>query len=169
MVNIREFLKHMIVAIATVSVSMVVQAQEPPLAAGEILYKGTTKLEKCDEVIFSFVLNEKKDTVKHFKVELNGIYINRNGNLTKTSTVIKYFGTFGGTFITRECEAKNGGVDCTQSADGDKFKIIIKQGLGNDIVKGEFNFVYVVSRSPWQVENLGTAPIEFKRVQTKQE
>ena len=167
MVNIRKFLKNMIVAVATVTVSMAVQAQEPSLAEGEVLYKGTTKLEKCDEVIFSFVLNEKKDTIKHFKVELNGIYINRNGNLTKTSTEIKYFGNYGGTFSTRKVEVKDGGVDCKQSAGGDEFHIIIKQGLGDDIVKGEFNFVYVVNRSPWQNEDLGTAPIEFKKVETK--
>jgi len=131
------------------------------LAEGEILYRGTTKLEKCDEVILSFVLTAKKDTIKNFSVIMNGIYIiQSNGSVNKRSTKTTY-GT--------KMAVKGGSLDYTHLNifDNKDFHIVIKQGLGADSVTGEFNFVYEVSRN--QREDLGTAPIEFKRVQEKKE
>jgi hypothetical protein len=154
MENIRKFLRNMIVAIATVTMSMAAQAQDPPLAKGEILYKGTTKLEKCDEAIFSFVLTANKDTVKNFSLNLNGIYVRENsGRLSKVSSKSSY---------DAKAAVKNGSLDFKQYFG--YFHITIKEGLGADIVTGELNCVYEVNRN--QRENLGTAPIELRNVQS---
>ena len=141
----------MIVATATVTISMAAQAQDATLAEGEILYTGTTKLEKCDEAIFSFVLTADKDTIKNFSLELNGIYIEeRNGELSKVTTKMSF---------DAKAAVENGSVDFTQYFG--YFRITIKEGLGADIVTGELNCVYEVSRE--QREDLGTAPIELTR------
>ena len=141
----------MIVATATVTISMAAQAQDATLAEGEILYTGTTKLEKCDEAIFSFVLTENKDTLKNFSLELNGIYIqDRNGSISKVTAKSSF---------DAKAVVENGSVDFTQYFG--YFRITIKEGLGADSVRGELNCVYEVSRD--QREDLGTALVDFKK------
>ena len=127
------------------------------LAEGEILYRGTTKLEKCDEATISFVLTANKDTIKNFSVLMDGIYVRQsNGSISKINSKTNY---------GAKIAVKGGSLDYTHFNiyDNKDFRIIIKQGLGADSVSGEFNFVYEVSRN--QREDLGTAPIELKRVQ----
>jgi hypothetical protein len=136
-----------------------VLAQEPKLAEGEILYQGVTKLEKCDEAIVSFVLSAQKDTLKHVSFKLNGVYVqNRNGTISKVSSETSY----------SVVEAvKDGIFDYTYPWRRENWQISIKTGLGNDTVKGECKFIYVVSSN--QIEDLGTVPMEFKKVLPKQE
>jgi len=129
------------------------------LTEGEILYSGTAKLEKCDEVVFSFVLSATRDTVKKFSIEMNGIYvIERNGAVSKITSKSTYDAV---------AEVKDGVLDYTYPYRDENWRITIKQGLGNDTVAGEIKCVYVVNSSPMnkQIEDLGTAPIEFKKVQ----
>ena len=156
MVKIRIFFRKTIVVIATVTISMAAQAQDAKLAVGEFLYKGTTKLEKCDEAVFSFVLTANKDTVKNFSLELNGIYIQESsGRLSKVNSQSSF---------DAKAAVENGSLDFRQYFG--YFHITIKKGLGADIVSGELNCVYEVNRN--QREDLGTAPIELEVV-AKQE
>ena len=142
--------------VATLMFVPAILAQEQKLAKGEILYQGVVKLEKCDEAIISFVLSA--DTLKNFSFELNGIYIESYGSLRK----VKSKNTYGARVV-----AKDGVVDYTYPYRGENWWISIKKGLGTETVSGEIKCVYTVSDS--QIENLGTAPIEFKKVETKQE
>jgi hypothetical protein len=136
-----------IVAIAIATMGVATQAQETKLAEGEILYRGTTKLEKCDEVILSFVLSAGKDTAKNFSMELDGVYIRQNdGSIGKVTSTTTYYGS--------KAEVKVGGLDYKEN----EFRITIKKGLGADIVTGEIKCTY-------EGVDLGTASIEFKKVQ----
>ena len=148
-------IKYLIlVFVATLVFIPAMLGQESKLDEGEILYRGITKLEKCDEAIFSFVLTANKDTVKNFSLELNGIYIQESsGRLTKVNSKSSF---------DAKAVVKNGSLDFTQYFG--YFRITIKEGLGADIMVGELNCIYEVNIN--QREDLGTAPIEFKKVGT---
>ena len=144
--------------VATFMFAPAILAQEQKLTEGEILYRGVVKLEKCDEAIISFVLSAKEDTLKNFSFELNGIYIQANdGGLRKVSSK----STYGAVVAVKE-----GVVDYTYPWRGEDWRIGIKEGLGAEIVQGEIKCVYAVNSN--QIEDLGTASIEFKKVESKQ-
>ncbi|MDR2126101.1 MAG: hypothetical protein LBP63_04660 [Prevotellaceae bacterium] len=153
--------KRLLLALAAILMfAPAVWAQETKLAEGEILYQGIVRLEKCDEAKVSFVLSAQKDTLKHFSIELNGVYVQKSssGTLSKISSSDSY---------SVAVAVKDGIVDYTYPWRGENWRISIKTGLGNDRVKGEFKFIYVVNSN--QIEDLGTVPVEFKKVEPKQE
>jgi hypothetical protein len=155
MKNIKSLFLGIVVAIFMFAPVVLAQTLEE----GEILYQGVVKLEKCDEAIVSFVLNAQKDTIKNFSFELNGIYVRTiSGTMTKRTTK----NTYGAT-----AAVSGGTVDYTYPWRGENWRIKIKQGLGTDTVMGEVKCVYAVSSD--QIENLGTAPIVFKKVEAKQD
>ena len=148
-----------VVAIATLMVTPAALAQEQKLAEGEILYRGVLKLEKCDEAIASFVFTPAKDTIYKVVFELKGIYIDPgDGAIRKVDSKASY-----STLIP----VKDGGLDYTYPWRGEDWRISIKEGLGADMVTGEVKCIYAVSNN--QIEDLGTVPVEFKRVEIKQE
>lgn len=152
-------MRNIIVAIATLTICMTTFAQNRKLEKGEILYRGTTKLEKCDEATISFVLSAKRDTIKNFSFELNDIYIKeKNGSLKKVTTKMTY-----DAFV----EVKDGVVDYTYPWRGEKWQIAIKKDLGEETVLGEVKCIYVVGND--QIEDLGTATVEFKKVELKKD
>ncbi|MDR1130178.1 MAG: hypothetical protein LBK96_04285 [Prevotellaceae bacterium] len=145
--------------IATLMFVPAILAQEPKLAEGEILYRGAVKLEKCDEAIISFVLSAKGDTVKKVSFEFNGIYIDSGDGTVRKVNSKSSFGV--------SLAVKDGILDYTYPWRGENWRINIKKGLGTGAVTGEVKCIYVVSSN--QIEDLGTAPVEFKKTETKQE
>jgi hypothetical protein len=104
-----------------------------------------------------FILSADKKTAKDYYFELYGIRVNYSKIETKQS----------GDATT---EVKDGGMVYS----GGRWKITVKQGLGAETVSGEFHCVYEHRQYNAQsysdvvtLVDLGTAPIEFKRVQTK--
>ena len=124
MKNVKQFFLIVVATIMFVPV-VLAQAKMPIPAEGEILYKGFTKLEKCDSTIVYFVLSEDKKIAKDYYFELYGVRVSGSIIETKQS---------GGATT----EVRDGGM-----VYGDeKWNITIKQGLGLDTVSGEFHFVY---------------------------
>jgi hypothetical protein len=143
--------------VATLMFVPAILAQESKLADGEILYRGSVKLEKCDEATVSFVLSAEKDTIKDVTFEFNGIYIESgDGTVRKVDSKSTY-----GVSLA----VKDGVLDYTYPWRGEKWRINIKKGLGTNTVTGVVKCVYVVSNN--QIEDLGTVPIELKKVETK--
>ena len=135
------------------------QMKAPEPAEGEILYRGFTKLERCDSVIVYFILSSDKKIAKDYYFELYGIRVNYSTITTKQS---------GGA----TAEVKNGGMVYSSG----KWKIIVEQGLGNETVPGEFHCIYEHRQYNSQQYrddiisvDLGAAPIVFKKVQAQQE
>jgi hypothetical protein len=144
--------------IATLMFVPAILAQGVKLDEGEILYQGVAKLEKCDEAIVSFVLSAKGDTIKDVSFELNGIYIDAGGGTIRKVNSKSSFGVL--------LAVTEGILDYTYPWRGENWRINIKKGLGTDTVTGEVKCIYVVSNN--RIEDLGTASIEFKRIETKQ-
>ena len=148
--------------IAMVMVGQLISAQTTlqDLAEGEILYKGFTKLEKCDSVIVSFVLNSKENIVKKISIELTGIQVKEaNGSVTHITLKSTY---------DVKVKVKEGVLDYSYSYNDQSWQITIRQGLGSSFVTGEIQCDYLVSSidsSDRQIKISGTAPIQLKRVQ----
>jgi hypothetical protein len=156
---IGKILRNIIVTAVAVTVGIAAQAQGTKPGEGEVLYRGIVKLEKCDEAIISFVLSAKADTLKNFSFELNGIYIKGvDGSLKKVTSQSTY---------SAAVAVTDGVVDYTYPWRGENWRISIKKGLGTETAHGEIKCVYVVGNS--QIEDLGTAPVEFKKIETVQE
>jgi len=162
--NLRNVVKKVTILAVSFTFVPAILAQKPnlKLAEGEILYRGITKLEKCDSVVVSFVLSADKKTAKEYYFQVYGIYIQTsNGTLQKIDNTVSGGGT---------AEVKTGGMVYEDWETPPNWRITVKQGLGGDTVKGEVNLVYLYRQTnPITRINLGTTPIEFKRVQTKQE
>ena len=158
MKNVKNLLLAVVATAMFVPVTLA-QVKIPIPEKDEILYRGFIKPVKCDSVVVYFVLSADKKTAKNYYFELYGIRVNYSKIQNKQSG-------------STTAEVKNGGMVYSD----DKWSITIKQGLGANTVPGEFNYIYEHREYNAQqyrdiitLVDLGTTPIEFKRVQTKQE
>jgi len=149
---------------ATLLFLQAITAQQ--LAEGEIKYQGATKLEKCDEVLISFILNADTKSIKNFYYKFNGITYTTTTGRTITQRKTSVEGYMANTVF----ELNENIIDSSAFVhfNPSKWQITIIQGWGTDVITGEFNLIYKVPDG--QVVDLGTAPIEFKKVEeTKQD
>jgi hypothetical protein len=117
---------------------------------GDIMYQGAvTTIKECDSATVWFTLNAKKDTLKYLCYRLDGIGMYRNASMTHSGSILSE-------------PVKGGILDYTDTWTANSWRISVKTGLGNDTVKGEFKFTYVAHDK--LAVNLGTVPIEFKKV-----
>ena len=134
------------------------QAAYRDLAEDEILYEGHTKLEKCDSVIVSFVLNSKENIARNFSIELTGIHVKETNGSVTDITLKSIFDV--------KAKVKEGVLDYSYSFNNQSWQITIRQGLGSSLATGEIRCDYALSSisSDRQFKISGTAPVQFNKI-----
>ena len=148
--------------IATLMFVPAVSAQQ--LVEGEIMYEGTTKLEKCDTVLISFVMSADKKSISRFYYKFDGIHYQTTTNGIPNLKKLEEEGSHGGAVFRLKEDTIDSSAFIRFAPR--KWQITIKNGWGTDVITGVFNLIYRLPNG--QVVDLGTSSIELKKVEPEQ-
>jgi hypothetical protein len=125
------------------------------LADGEILYKGWTKLEKCDSVEVVFILSADKASIKICSIDLYGIYFSYSNETAVQKMESKT------SYPSLEKKVVDGAVDYKHFWQSPNVWRLIVKDLGSNNVTGKLSYTYAFNT---QAVDLGTGSIIFKEV-----